>query len=170
MNSVPLIRSGVANIFIAITALDGMSMPGRKFLVDTGATVTTIPKDFLINILGYTEEFIIDNKILLPDDEKPLMADGKKADLYKLKAPRINISGYEMQTNFILTSDTIKTLNFILGLDVLQFFNFSFNFDAIDEDAPHGRMFYEFRESRITLFTKLGEPFAYKLNDSSVKE
>jgi hypothetical protein len=141
-------------------------MPGRKFLVDTGSTGTTIPKDFLVSMLGYTDEYIQSNKLLLPDDGKPLMADGNKADLYKLKSPRLNISGHELQLDYILTSDTIKTLNFILGLDVLRYFKFTYDFDAIDDDAPHGRMYYEFRESCITPYTKLSEPFAYKLGDT----
>ena len=53
MNSVPLIRSGVANIFIGIAAFDGITMTGQKFLVDTGSTVTTILMDFLVSMLGY---------------------------------------------------------------------------------------------------------------------
>ena len=166
MKSIALLHNGVAIITIAMGALDGVTMPQRKFLVDTGATRTTIPKTILIKELGYTDDYISKNKTLLPDIEKPLMADGKRANVYKVKAPRINIGGHELQLDNILTSDSITSLNLLLGLDILRYFNFSFNFDAIDDDAPHGRMFYEFRESCITPFTKLGESFAYKLNDS----
>ena len=166
MKSIALLHNGVANITIAMVALDGITMPQRKFLIDTGATRTTIPKTILVKELGYTEDYIKNNKTLLPDMEKPLMADGKRANVYRVKAPRINIGGHELQLDSILTSDSITSLNLLLGLDVLRYFNFSFNFDAIDDDAPHGRMFYEFRESCIAPFTKLGEPFAYKLGNS----
>ena len=165
MKSVPLSRSGAAYISIGMVALDGVEMPKLKFLVDTGATRTTIPKDALVSELGYTNEYINSIKKLLSDNGKPLMADGKKADVYEIISPRINIGGHELQPDCLLTSDTIKTLNLLLGLDVLSFFKFTFDFDAIDEDAPYGRMFYDFRESCITPFTKLGEPFAYKLSD-----
>ena len=134
--------------------------------MDTGATRTTIPKDALISELGYTEEYIQSNKVTLSDSGKPVLADGKRADVYKVKAPRINIGGHELQPDHILTSDTIRTLNLLLGLDVLRYFKFTFDFDAVDEDSPYGRMFYEFRENCFEPFTKLGDSFAYYLGDS----
>jgi len=84
MKSIPLLRTGAAFIFVSMAAFDGVTMPNWKFLVDTGASGTTVPKSFLINMLGYTEEYIQDNKVILPDDKKPLMADGKRIDLYNL--------------------------------------------------------------------------------------
>jgi len=165
MKSVPLLRTGAANVAVSIASFDGVAMPQQKFLVDTGASGTTVPKDFLLNILGYTEDFIQAHKELLPDERKPLMADGTRIDLYKLKAPRFNISGHELQPDHILTSDSIKSLNFLLGLNILQYFKFTFDFDAVDNDAPHGRMFFEFRKSRIVPFTKLGDSFSYELTD-----
>jgi len=165
MNSIALLHNGVSKITIAMAALDGITMPQRKFLVDTGATRTTIPKNILINELKYTEEFIKDNKKLLPENEKPLMADGQRADVYQVKAPRINIGGHEMQPDYILTSDTITSLTLLLGLDIMRYFKFTYDFDAIDEYAPHGRMFYEFRNSCLKPFEKLGDSFAYNLNE-----
>jgi len=165
MKSIPLLKTGVANIFIGVAMLNGLEMPMLKFLVDTGATRTTIPKEILVEELGYTEEYIQDNKVLLPDDEKPTMANGSKADVYKVKAQRINIGGHEIQPDYILTSDTIKSLNLLLGLDILRYFKFIYDFDAIDEDAPHGRMFYEFRQSRHVPYSKMGDSFAYNLNE-----
>jgi len=129
-------------------------MPNWKFLVDTGASGTTVPKSFLINMLGYTEDYIQGNKVILPDDKKPLMADGKRIDLYKIKAPRINISGHEIQPDHLLTSDSVKTLNYLLGLDILQYFKFTYDFDAISDDAPHGQC-----------FMNLGSPAYYRLQN-----
>jgi len=166
MKSVPLLHNGVASLFVGMAALDGASMPQRRFLVDTGATKTTIPKAVLVNALGYTEEYIRRNKIILAETEKPYMANGKRADVYKLKAPRINIGGHELQPDFILTSDVITSLNLLLGLDILRYFKFTFDFDSIDDDAPYGRMFYEFRANCFEPFTKLGDPFAFSLSSS----
>jgi len=166
MNSIALMRTGVANISIGMAMLDGVEMPVVKFLADTGATRTTIPKKVLVDELGYTDKYIQDNKVLLSDEEKPNMANGDKADVYKVKAPRINIGGHELQPDYILTSDTITSLNLLLGLDILRYFKFTYDFDAIDENAPHGRMFYEFRDSCFVPYTKMGDHFAYNLGDS----
>jgi len=166
MKSIALLHNGVSKITIAMAALDGAAMPQRKFLVDTGATRTTIPKNILTNELKYTEEYISNNKKLLPENEKPLMANGQRADVYQVKAPRINIGGHEMQPDYILTSDTITSLTLLLGLDILRYFKFTYDFDAINEDAPHGRMFYEFRKSCINPFKKLGDSFAFNLTDN----
>ena len=65
MKSIPLLHNGVASLFVGMAALDGVSMPKRRFLVDTGATKTTILKAVLINALGYTEEYIRGNKTVL---------------------------------------------------------------------------------------------------------
>ena len=89
MKSVPLSRSGAAYIFIGMATQNGIDMPTLQFLVDTGATRTTIPKDILLSVLGYTDEYIQSNKITLPSNGKPFLADGKRADVYKVKAPRI---------------------------------------------------------------------------------
>ncbi|MCL2223037.1 MAG: hypothetical protein FWC20_11700 [Oscillospiraceae bacterium] len=167
MKSEPLQVSGAVFLDVSLATFDGKSMETWGFLVDTGATRTTVPKRFLVKLLGYTEEFIQSHKILLSEKDKPTMADGNKADLYKVKAPRMNISGHEIQNDYILTSDSVTSLNSLLGLDILSYFNFSFNFDATDIDAPHGKLLYEFRQSRLKPYTKLDEPFAYKLNDSS---
>ena len=166
MISIPLQQTGAANLYVALTAFDGISMHQRRFLVDTGATRTTIPKSVLIKELNYTEEYISLNKLHLPEYKKPKMADGKTVDVYGIKAPRINISGHEIQSDYFLTSDTVETLTLLLGLDVLRYFKFTFDFDAIDDFAPHGRMFYEFRPSRFEPYTKLGEPFAHKFSNS----
>jgi hypothetical protein len=135
------------------------------FLWDTGATCTTMPKDALINELGYTEKHISEKKVLLPDGEKPLMADGKRADVYLLPITRMNIGGHEIQPDYIMTSDTITTLRLLLGFNILGYFKFTFDLDAVDADALYGRMFYEFRQSRMKPYTKMGETFAYKMDD-----
>jgi hypothetical protein len=169
---VALISIGVATLHgnekppgIDEKAIGGAAMPALQFVWDTGSTQTTIPIKTLVDDLGYTDEYIMKNKILLSENEKPLLADGTRADMYKLPATRMNIGDYEIQTDYILTSDTIKNLSLLLGMNVLQHFKFTFDFDAIDEEAEYGRLFYELRSSRIKPYTKMGEPFAYRLGD-----
>jgi predicted aspartyl protease len=184
MNSVALSRAGLAYVSVNVASLRinesdlnsdeklrrGAEMAQFQFLCDTGATRTTILKQRLIDKLGYTEEYIADNKIILPDNEKLTLADGTMADIYKLPATRMTIGDYELQPEYIFTSDTIKNLRLLLGMDILRYFKFTFDFDAVDEGAPHGRMFYELRDSRVKPYTEMGEPFAYRLSESSLTE
>jgi len=166
MISTPLLHNGIALLEVNMTAFDGISMKNWEFIVDTGATRTTIPRTVLVDVLKFTDDYIQSNKVLLTEKEKPMLANGKRADVYKFKAPRMNIGGHEIKSDYILTSDSVFSLNSLLGLDILSYFNFSFNFDAIDENSPHGRMFYEFRQSRIKPYTTLDEPYAYNLSES----
>jgi predicted aspartyl protease len=178
MKSTTLLHSGVAYIAVAIAtlrveekALDadeklsrGVDMRKLQFLWDTGATQTTILKQTLVDELGYTDEYIAKNRIVLPDNEKPTLADGTKADVYKLPATRMNIGGYEIQPKYIYTSDTVKSLRLLLGMDILQHFRFTYDFDAVDTKAPYGKLFYILRDSRLKPYTAMGEPFAYQLS------
>jgi hypothetical protein len=186
MKSVPLFITGVAYIPVAIASLRvgedelnaeerlrrGVDMPKFYFLWDTGATQTTIPKQTLIDELGYTEKYIAENKILIPDDEKPVLADGTKADVYKLPATRMNIGGHELipKPNYIFTSDTINNLSLLLGTNIMRYFKFTFDFDALDSAAPYGRMFYEFRSNCTEPYTEIDEPFAYRLGATQTAE
>jgi len=163
MNSVPLQKSGAAFIRVGMSAIHGAEMPVSWFLVDTGATRTTIPKSTLVERLGYDDNWILNNRIILPEEKKPKMANNKRADVYEIPAMIMSIGGTELLSDRnLLTSDSIE-LNFLLGMDILSYFKFLFDFDKVDEDAPYGRMFYEFRESRRKHFTELGKPFAYQL-------
>ena len=165
MNFIPLRRSYAAHGQVNIAHTDGKTMHKLLFLVDTGATHTTIPRTLLENDLGYTSKYINDNKILLPENERPLMENGERADVYKIPINRINIGGHEIHLQYVLSSDTVNLIS-LLGLDVLSYFKFTFDFDDIDTYAPYGKMLYEFRESRRVDFTKMGEPFAYKLGSA----
>ena len=154
--------SGVAFLRVNIATLKGDILIPQTFLVDTGATSTTIPKRILINDLGYSEDYITKNKIVLTNKQKPTMANGEKADVYKVPITRMNIGGYEFQHDHILTSDTVN-LSFLLGLDVLQYFKFTYDFDSVDPASPYGKMISELRETKKKAYTKFGESFAHSL-------
>ena len=162
MNYVRLLANGVAFIYVDFADLTGKDMHRFRFLVDTGATSTTIPKPYLVEKLGYSEDYITKNKVVLTDKQKPTMANGERADVYKVPITRMNIGGYEFQHDHILTSDTVN-LSFLLGLDVLQYFKFTYDFDSVDPASPYGKMIYELRETKKKAYTKFGESFAHSL-------
>ena len=166
MFSIALHELGIAFIPVNIATLDGNGMVSKYFILDTGATRTTIPKKTLVNKLGYDDDYISKNKVTIPNEQRPKMADGKRADVYKIPITRINIGGHEIQhDDYVLTSDSVA-FSFLLGLDILSYFNFRYDFDAVDDKSKFGRITLEFRQSRRKDFSKLGAPFAYRLDDS----
>ena len=162
MRPIPLTENGAAFVTLHIAPLDGRKMVSQRFLLDTGATQTSIPKKFLVSALGYTEEYVQANRVLLPEKLQPTMANGERADVYKIPIPRLNIGGYEIQHDFIISSDSVD-LSFLLGLDLLSYFKFTFDFDAISKDTPYGSVFLEFRKGRRRDFSKMGGAFAHEL-------
>jgi len=162
MIPVKLLPNGTAFVSIHIAPLGGREMATHTFLLDTGATRTTIPKYFLLDSLGYTEEYIQANRVLLPEKSQPLMANGERADVYRIPITRLNIGGHEIQHDYVLSSDKVG-LSFLLGLDLLSYFKFIFDFDAISEYTPHGSVFLEFRKARRQDFSKMGGAFAHEL-------
>ena len=163
MRPIPLTENGAAYVQVHIAPLDGRQMATHTFLLDTGATTTSIPKSFLVDKLGYTEEYIQANRILLPEESRPKMANGERADVYKIPIPRLNIGGHEIQHDYVISSDSVD-LSFLLGLDLLSYFKFTFDFDAKSQYTPYGSVFFEFRTAKKQDFSKMGGAFAHELN------
>jgi len=70
MISTPLLHNGVALLEVNMTAFDGISMKNWEFIVDAGATRTTIPRTVLVDVLKSTDDYIQSNKVLLTEKEK----------------------------------------------------------------------------------------------------
>ena len=162
MKPIKLRADGAAFVDVHIAPLDGRQMETEPFLLDTGATSTSIPKSFLVERLGYTEDYIQTHRILLPKESQPKMANGERADVYKIPITRINIGGHEIQHDYVISSDSVK-LSFLLGLDLLSYFKFTFDFDAVSEYTPYGSVLFEFRKARKQDFSKVGGAFAHEL-------
>ncbi|MCL2015511.1 MAG: retroviral-like aspartic protease family protein, partial [Defluviitaleaceae bacterium] len=96
MKPVALDKRNMAYVEVHIAPLDGRKMATTPFLLDTGATWTSLPKKFLLDNLGYTEDYIQAHRILLPKESQPKMANGERADVYKIPITRINIGGHEI--------------------------------------------------------------------------
>jgi len=135
------------------------TMIGLQFLVDTGATRTTINRDLLPK-LGYENAWIKKNKILLSEEQKPTLADGRKLDAFGIPAIPLTIDGYVIHHDeYFLTADNAPALSFLLGADILSYFDVYFKYSE-------RRVYYEFRIDCIVPFTQWGKPFAYKLETS----
>ena len=166
MSYVELKESGAAYVPVNIAHVNGRKMPAFDFMVDTGATRTMIPQYALMDYLGFTEDYILKNRQIVPPKNSPKMANGEPMNVYRIPITRINIFEHEIQHNYVLSSDTAN-VSYLLGLDILKYFNFAFNFDAISDDAPFGKMFLEFRKSRQQDFSNLGDSFAYRLDENN---
>ena len=110
--------------------------------------------------LGYTDEWIWQNKIILSPDEQPILADGSRLNAYGIPAMRLTIGGHEiLHDSYFLTSDVAPTLGFLLGSDILSYFDIFFKYSE-------WRTYYEFRKDRILIPKEGGRPFAYQSQES----
>jgi len=158
MRYVDLSPNGAAYIPIYLASSDGKTMVKTMFLLDTGATRTTINFKMLSK-LGYTKEWVEENKIILSESEKPMLADGRKLNAYGIPAIRMSISGHEVFHNdYFITSDEAPNLGFLLGADILSYFDIFFKYSE-------WRAYFEFREDRIKRPSKPGDSFAYAVDN-----
>ena len=157
MNIEYMESNGATRVPIYISALDGKKMQRVPFLFDTGATRTSINK-IVPPTLGYTDEWISKNKVILSLEEKPTLADGRKLDAYGIPALKLTIGMHEIHhTDYFLTSDAAPKLGFLLGADILSYFDVFFKYSE-------RRTYYGFRKDRVLQQAKPGDTFAYNVN------
>ena len=154
----PILSNGTARATVGLSSLDGKRMVELPFLIDTGATRTSINKLFLVKRLGYTDDWLSKNRIEIPKEKWPIIANGEKIEVYGIPAIRLNIDGHEIfrrgHDEYFLTSDVAPKLSFLLGTDILSYFDIFFMYSE-------GRVYYEFRQDRLNLQEKPGDSFAY---------
>ena len=114
----------------------------------------------LIKQLGYTEDWLQKNKIVLPKNKWPVMANGESLEVYGVPAMRLLIDGHEIyrqsKDEYFLSSDVAPKLSFLLGTDILSYFDINFKYSE-------NRVYYEFRQDRIKLQEEPGDSFAYEV-------
>ena len=158
MHSFEMRPNGAAYIKVNFAALDGKRMVSKSFMFDTGATRTTIPMNLLTS-MGYTREWLTKNKIIIPKDKQPLMADGRRLNAYGIPAMRLMISGHEILHNgYFLTSDEATNLGFLLGADILSYFDIFFKYSE-------WRVYFEFRKEMLHPAENPGDAFAYSMHN-----
>ena len=158
MRYLPILSNGTARVTVNLSTLDGFRMIELPFLLDTGATRTSINKSFLVKRLGYTDNWLQANRIVIPEDKWPVIANGEKLEVYGIPAMRLVIDGHEIfrgeHDGYFLTSDVAPKLSFLLGTDILSYFDIFFKYSE-------SRVYYEFRQDRVSLQEKPGDSYAY---------
>jgi len=158
MKYVRMLSSGAARITTYVAPMEqraNQTMSALQFLMDTGATRTVINK-WLLNKLGYDDCWIEKNKIILTEEQKPTLADGRKLDAFGIPAMRLTIDEHEILHNdYFLSAYNAPNLSFLLGADILSYFDIIFKYSE-------WRVYYEFRKDRLTQPSKTGASFAHK--------
>jgi hypothetical protein len=155
MKHVKLKENGAGYEDVFVAPLSGKIMVRTPFLLDPGATRTTINKT-LLTTLGYGEEWLQKNKIVLTEEEKPFLADGSRLDAYGVPSMRLTIAEHEIfHDGYFLTSDNAPKLSFLLGVDILSYFDINFKYSE-------WRVYYEFRKDRTYVPPISGRNFAYE--------
>jgi hypothetical protein len=123
MKTITLDNVGRAYCHIDFKPHDDTVMRSRRFKIDTGADVSTIPKGYLYH-LGYEQEWILANA--KPEkDKQTTTATGEVVTNHIIQLPLLNIYGYEaINWPFAILMDDCRDYRPLLGLDLLAGFNF----------------------------------------------
>jgi hypothetical protein len=129
---IPLDAAGRAICHIYFKPQNKVIMPRFHFKIDTGADISTMPKEYLYD-LGYDKEWILSNAV--PEtDRETTTATGQMVTNYIVRLPMINVHGYEaINWPFAILLDDEhpdgKTISRdyrpLSGLDLLAGFNFN---------------------------------------------
>jgi hypothetical protein len=117
------------SVFIEVSARNKITtvFDGFLFMVDTGATCTTINRRNLHD-LGYDDNWIKTFGVKLPERECPILADKRRAtDCYKIKLPEVKIEGVEGGNWEFMTSFSAD-FTLLFGTDSMRFFNWTFDY------------------------------------------
>lgn len=129
MNKFGFQEYGRVYLPIEIKPKDDITLYSVVFKVDTGADITTISKNTLMD-LGYNMDWIIQNTVAFEDKDKPTTAAGDKINAGYITLPLINILGYEgKHWPFQIIIDENQDFRNLLGRDLLVGFNYEFNND-----------------------------------------
>ena len=103
-----------------------------NFIVDSGATCTTIDKKAL-RLLGYDDNWIIENGSLREGNRRPSTATGEIIDdCYEIKLPAVRIGKWTSNYwRFLvrLCDDDTKQFNLLFGTDSMKFFTWFFDYE-----------------------------------------
>ena len=127
MNKIKLNEKGFAMVVLYARQKDIPTMLPRDYKVDTGASCTTISKNWLFE-LGYDENWIKAGKPL-EGNARPTVASGVPLeDCYEVILPEIHI-GEWVGYNWPAITSLSANFRFLLGTDSMQFFNWHFDYE-----------------------------------------
>ena len=117
-------KNGFVYATLYIKPLNDVTMEDYKFLIDTGASATTISLDSLTR-LGYTKEWVEQNGI----PQRPYKT-ASKVDIggcYKIRLPQVTI-GNHVCLNFHMITSLESDLNELLGINFIRYSNWIFDY------------------------------------------
>ena len=124
------LKNGIAEIGFMIIRNNKTSIMRIRFILDTGASSTTISKDDL-SALGYDKEWI--NSNIIRTGNKKYMADGSSVDEHYVIIPYSSIFGYRLLNwpFYILEDRDLAKRNYgnYISQDILININYYFNND-----------------------------------------
>lgn len=129
-NSFKLSQEGRAIVDVNIKPFDSNKLCPVDFKIDTGADITTIDKNILINELGYSPKWIGEN-IKKHSKRTITVAGGKEAPAYYVCIEISNILGHDLKNwaFFVTNFETKGEFPNLLGIDILHRFNINFNYN-----------------------------------------
>ena len=128
INKFDLSKEGRAFVPVYMKKYDGL-LYTILFKLDTGADLSTISKVDLIELLGYSQEWINQNAVK-SETKTITSAGGECESAYYIVIPEANILGRDLQNwTFYIRLEDDKDFPNLLGIDILLNFNFTFNFN-----------------------------------------
>jgi len=159
MVEVKIEKNGLTWVEVGVVRFDNPTMESVEFLIDTGATITTVAHLDLI-LFGYSVNWIRNGKRLVGGSRLRAANRSQIDNCYMVVLPSINIGGY-VGYNWPGVTDTTGDLISLFGTDSMKFFNWELN--------------YRDRRCRFSLIEELqkdgnpasGEQFIHDLGDDS---
>ena len=129
MAEIKLDTLGFAYVNVYIKPMSTPTMRYLSYKVDTGASHTTISRDWLHG-LGYDDNWI-KTGIPLEGDERPTVATGEPVDgCYRVALPEIHVGGYVgYNWPFLVSLNGEVQFRLLLGTDSMKFFKWEFDYE-----------------------------------------
>jgi len=124
LNEFPIEDHGFVYATLYIKPLNDVTMLERKFLLDTGASATTMSLNGLTE-LGYTKEWVEQNGI--PQRPYETASKVKIGGCYKIRLPQVTI-GNHVCLNFHMITSLESDLNDLLGINFIRYNNWIFDY------------------------------------------
>ena len=129
INEIKLSKHGRAYISLHMKPYGKERLTAVEYKLDTGADLTTVSKETLSAVLGYTKEWIAEHTV--QDMTRTVSRAGGKAEpACYVVIPTSNILGRELSNwPFYIRAEEDNDFPNLLGINILSYFNFSFSYD-----------------------------------------
>jgi len=125
LNEFLIRNNGFVYATLYIKPLNDVTMLERSFLLDTGASATTMSLDGLTR-LGYTKEWVQENGV--PQRPYETASKVKIGGCYKIRLPQVTV-GNHVCLNFHMITSLESDLNDLLGINFIRYNNWIFDYE-----------------------------------------